>query len=201
MSVNDIKCTSDCDFQFERNFVPCESEDFVFQLAQMCKEKARLDKSIIVVRALKGDKDSHQQGYLRLAKNYMNEHHRLLYGLLKFEELNNDELKEMHWVQRPQFNWLIDSDIHLVLTYVHQGLMGISSRNKVDIWSIYRIEYNFWRLTFHRGFPNGVSNIFKQDKWNYLLAVKNRVLPTLKVPLTVNLDDNSIIEKIIRQVL
>ena len=192
MSVDGIKATTDCDYHQERDFVCCSSEDFVFQLAQTCKKKTRLlDKNKILVKVLLGGSEGHQQTFLRLAKNYMNEHHRDVYDLLEFDERNNDQMKQEEWDPDAAVNWLIDSDIH-----VHQGMTGLPGQEK---WNINSIESNFWRLKCHSGFPNDIylkCRIFLQDKWGYLVAVKDRVLPTLKVPLIVNIYDNTIIERI-----
>lgn len=196
MSANKIKSSTDCDYDNERDWVNCSSEDFVFQLAQSCAKKPRLDNKKIVVKVLQGGYNSHQQKYLLMAKNHMIIHHRDVYDLLLFEELNNDQIKQRKWDPETTVDWLLDSDIHFVLTHVHQGLLGLPGQ---DAWNVQSIGNHFWRLKCHRGFPNGIHlkcNIFLQDKWSYLVAVKDRVLPTLKVPLTVDLYDNSAVEAI-----
>lgn len=195
MSFNDIKSTTDCDYQNERDFICCFSEDFVFQLAQSCTKKQRLDKKISI-KVLVGGRRGHQDSYLTLAKDHIRYHHRQLWDLLFFEELNNDQIKTNSWGPEETVNWLIDSDIHLVMTHVHQGLTGLPNQDK---WNIYNIENHFWRLKCHRGFPNDIylkCRVFLQDKWSYLLAVKDRVLPTLKVPLKLNLFDIPAVEAI-----
>ena len=200
MLANEIKSTTDCDYRNERDFVCCSSQDMMFQIAQLCRKKARLDRSKILIRVLQGGDRCKQLKYFDLAKTRIREAHPDLYDLLSFEILINDQIKANRWGPEETVNWLLDSDIHFILTHVHQGLMMLPNR---EVWNQHNIENHFWRLKCHRGFPNGIHlkcRIFLQDKWGYLVAVKDRVLPTLKVPLAVDLDDPIIIEAITKYV-
>lgn len=159
-------------------------------------EKARLEQSKIVIRVHEGGREGNQLKYLTRAKQHMNEHFREIYVLLKFESMNNNDIKENNWSPEQLIDWLLEADIHIILTHVHQGMTCLPGR---DDWEINAIQTNLWRLKCHRGFPNALNlkcRIFTQDKWEYLLAVKERTLPTLKVPLTVDLADFLVIEKI-----
>ena len=54
-------------------------------------------------------------------------------------------------------------------------------------WNAQRIQHDILRLKYHLGNPNGIKvhdPVLLQDKFNYMAAIKQFVLPTLKVPLT-----------------
>lgn len=197
-AAEDIKSTIDYSF---KPYVSCYDEDFIFQLIEQCTKKARayVSSENIVVKVFEVGIQSNQIVYLNLAKEYIKDNHRRLFDKLAFETINNQTIKNNDWSPNDVKKWLMNSDIHIVLTHVHQGL--ISSRYD---WDIYSIENNLSELKYHRGFPNGIylkCSIFLQDKWDYLVAVKERVLPTLKVPLAAQLDEPSVIEKISKSVL
>ena len=71
-------------------------------------------------------------------------------------------------------NWMLNSDVHFILTHIHQGLQNI-----LDC----RILANeLSRLANHIGFPCGhhlTCPIFTQDKGVYLEAVRSVTCPTL----------------------
>ena len=64
-------------------------------------------------------------------------------------------------------------------------IVGICQDNN-PTWNVRRIENEILRLKYHNGYPSGNSvhdPVLLQDKFNYLAAVKDNVLPTLKIPL------------------
>ena len=84
---------------------------------------ARADSYSCLGQVVQGGADCHQLEYFTLARKNISDAHRDLYDLLSFEILNNDQRKANRWGPEETVNWLLDSDIHFVLTHVHQGLM------------------------------------------------------------------------------
>lgn len=59
-------------------------------------------------------------------------------------------------------DWLLDSDLHLIVCHVHQGAI----RNLR--WNMKKLQSSIWRLKGHRGFPQALKlmcPIFLQDKY------------------------------------
>jgi hypothetical protein len=80
-------------------------------------------------------------------------------------------------------NWLLQSNIHFILSYMHQGIDLVSNS---EFWNVKSLSYEIQKLKYHNGFPNGAElrcPIFLQDKFRYFAAVPHFVLPTLLIPL------------------
>ena len=102
------------------------------------------------------------------------------------EYRSNKGIRENNWSVREMFDWLMDSDIHYILTHVHQG---INLDRNYPIWNIPDILWNFNLLEFHVGFPAGVlikCPVFQQDKFKYVdvFMQNDLALPTLQIDLT-----------------
>ena len=72
-------------------------------------------------------------------------------------------------------DWLLDSDIHIIATHVHQG---------IPRWSASIVYTELQRLRNHCGFPSGDQlqcPVFTQHKFNYLYGIRQFVAPTLAV--------------------
>jgi len=73
--------------------------------------------------------------------------------------------------------WLLDSDIHIILTHLHQDL---------TFWDCREVGLALHELESHIGFPSG-SNlrcpIFQQDKYRYIEAVPDITIPTLRIDI------------------
>ena len=85
-------------------------------------------------------------------------------------------------------NWLVDSDIHIVLCQgIHCGMWGI--------WRPLDCVREIQRLEFHPGFPAGLNlrcPVFNGDKFTYINAARGFTIPSFKVPLSLDMDDGSI---------
>ena len=75
---------------------------------------------------------------------------------------NNDQVRKLHWTPNNLVDWLIEADIHFILTHVHQGMLH---------WNTADVIVALSRLSGHQGFPSGLEltcPIFLQDKWAYI---------------------------------
>ncbi len=96
---------------------------------------------------------------------------------------------KLDWTH-PRFlvEWLLDSDIHMILCQgIHCGMWGI--------WKPLDCVREILRLEFHPGFPAGINlrcPVFNGDKYTYINAAKECTIPSLKVPLSLDMDDVSI---------
>lgn len=88
-------------------------------------------------------------------------------------------IKEKRWTIRDLMDWLIDCDIHFILTHIHQGITQLN-------WNMTDLYQSLLRLQAHRGFPNGLQlecPMFTQDKYEYLRVLMPVKLanPTMKI--------------------
>jgi hypothetical protein len=95
-------------------------------------------------------------------------------------------INESGWTPKHFVDWLLDSDIHFILSHVHQGIA------KYLQWNMEDLQCQLQRLKFHLGFPNLKKlecPVFTQDKYKYLSSMPmHKVNNTLKLILT---DDKS----------
>ena len=88
-------------------------------------------------------------------------------------------INDMKWSPKNLVDWLLNCDIHIILSHVHQGIADFLK------WCMIDLEYQLQRLKFHLGFPNLDKlkcPVFLQDKYKYL---KN--LPVQKINNTLQL--------------
>jgi hypothetical protein len=109
----------------------------------------------------------------------------------------NKDVKEEKWTVKELVNWLLDCDIHFILTHIHQGIREYLHWNMSELYS------EILRLQAHKGFPNGEQlrcPMFTQDKYEYLKILKSVELanPTLKISLNETADFASQIDGITR---
>lgn len=138
-----------------------------------------------------------QQVYFNLGMDKLKNSHPCLYFKLSIEHRKNKFLIESQLKPSDSVDWLMEGDIHFVLSHAHQGMLLPHNQD----WTVDIIENELNRLTFHPGFPQGNylrCPIFLQNKWNYLIAVKDIILPTLKVPIPVDISKTNVIESITR---
>ena len=76
-------------------------------------------------------------------------------------------------------DWLMEADVHFILTHVHQGCVG-----KTERWNIPEIYMNVDRLSDHLGYPmkkHLKCPAFTQDKFAYILALGDLANPSIKI--------------------
>ena len=86
--------------------------------------------------------------------------------MVSIEYLTIADVKKRKWKSKDIIDWLIDSDVHFVLTHIHQGLDQLN-------WSMSELYYNEvdQRLLKHKGFPETLCPIWIQAKYDYLKAL------------------------------
>ena len=75
------------------------------------------------------------------------------------------------------FDWLLDSDIHVILTHPHQG---------VPRWNVVDVYRGLQTLKSHCGYPTGIQiecPVFLQHNDSYLVAIRHIANPTIAVQL------------------
>lgn len=115
------------------------------------------------------------------------------------------EVKNREWDFEHLIDWLLDCDMHFVLTHIHQGPAGHSGVEEMG-WDVHALYTDVLRLYQHPGFPNGEHlkcPIFTQDKFNYLQPLMSEgvdgfVNQTLKVELREDGNYDSILEELNR---
>ena len=87
-------------------------------------------------------------------------------SMVSIEYLTIADVKKRKWKSKDIIDWLIDSDVHFVLTHIHQGLDQLN-------WSMSELYYNEvdQRLLKHKGFPETLCPIWIQAKYDYLKAL------------------------------
>lgn len=103
---------------------------------------------------------------------------------LYVETVDICQLKDRNWSAVDLVDWLLGSDVHFVLSHVHQGKSN-EGTNQMG-WDVHRLEEELWRLSDHKGFPTGKNlkcPVFLQDKIRYIRAVPQYTNPTLRVIL------------------
>jgi hypothetical protein len=99
-------------------------------------------------------------------------------GLLeiKVDYITNDTVSQKNWLPKDLIDYLLDSDLHFILTHIHQGLTS----QKIG-WLIEHVQEHLIRLKYHPGFPTGNQikcPIFTQDKYEYIKAIQPNSIPT-----------------------
>ena len=82
-----------------------------------------------------------------------------------FEEINVCMIKELGWGPQQLVDWLLCSDVHFILSHVHQGMSALGESQMG--WNMLLLQKQLMRLRDHRGYPNGdklLCPIFLQDK-------------------------------------
>jgi len=101
------------------------------------------------------------------------------------QEVTIKDVKDREFTPRGLVDWLLDSDIHIILSHLHQGSSG---QNEQQLgWNMDELARQVSRLRDHVGFPTGhhlECPVFTQNKYEYLKAVPRYVNPSLRVQLS-----------------
>ena len=134
--------------------------------------------SMRLVRCFKGAHNAQQEiPLMRALQEFLDK------GLVKVEYLLCDQVKKERWDEQQVVAWLIASDVHLIITHVHQNIVELLG------WNMTTLIYELQKLYDHPGYPyrNFLRDpIFLQDKYEYLRLVQNICNPTLKIALREN---------------
>lgn len=102
---------------------------------------------------------------------------------IQIEYLGPKEIGERRWNPTQLVDWLLECDIHIILTHLNQGRLSHSL-----IWCMRDLLKQMGRLHYHLGFPNAqqlLCDVFTQNKGAYILKLNNEALsiPTLVIDL------------------
>ena len=91
--------------------------------------------------------------------------------------LSCSEVKDYKLTEDDIINWLLEGDIHFIISHIHQGIVNINMN---------KLYASIMKLHDHPGFPVGESlqsPVFTQDKYKYMSILMSKGLcnPTLKV--------------------
>ncbi len=99
----------------------------------------------------------------------------------KVEIMSNADVRiRTNWGPKELIEWLLGSNVHFILTHIHQGLESCQ-------WDIAVLYEQVQRLRYHPGFPSGAQlqcPIFTQDKFEYISSVPELCNHTLSIELT-----------------
>ena len=105
---------------------------------------------------------------------------------VRVETMDTDQLKLLGFSPSDLTDWLLESDAHLILSHVHQGI--ISPHVGLTVcsvkWTAENLTSELMRLKDHPGFPNGLQiwcPIFLQDKLTYIKLMPECMIPTIEV--------------------
>jgi len=107
--------------------------------------------------------------------------------LIDVEYIDIDKVKTQHLTVQSIVQWLLSSDVHLIITHMHQGIMELLGWNMIDLALELQLLYS------HPGYPTGRSledPIFLQDKFMYIEPIKDFFEDTLKIVIKSNICDD-----------
>ena len=118
--------------------------------------------------------------------------------LIDVEYIDIDKVKTQHLTVQSIVQWLLSSDVHLIITHMHQGIMELLRWNMTDLVLELQLLYS------HPGYPTGRSledPIFLQDKFKYIEPIKDFFEDTLKILIKNNICDDDGQAKSIKEFL
>jgi len=190
-TISDIKCTTD---PFEPKLLYSNEENSISTVLCAISGYGRKE-NIIKVHVYQVCENSGMLPFFQLAIEKLKETNRSIFNMLQLEYMTNNEIRKKQYTPEDIGDWLMKSDIHFILSHIHQGLLT----EDYNVWTPATIEHQLSRLQSHRGFPSGLCMkcpIFTQDKHHYLWALQDMALPTLKVPIPIDVNNLEVKEKI-----
>jgi hypothetical protein len=106
--------------------------------------------------------------------------------LIKSKSMTILNLRESGWSEKEFIGWLLESDIHMIVSHPHQGTETFG-------WDVSILYNEFGRLYDHIGFPSGeqlMCPIFTQHKYGYLEPMRTFKMtnPTLRISVHKNFE-------------
>jgi len=139
-------------------------------------------KRSLRIRVYAGGHQSPQLPYFRCATQYLEEisgRTSEIFSGYEVQYMYVPQVRDLHWSPYDLVTWLLDSDVHFVITHPHQGHPQ---------WNVTHVYDAMNQLKDHTGFPSGNQlrcPIFRQHKYAYLLALCHIVNKTIAVQLPV----------------
>ena len=150
--------------------------------------KNRRDK-IFVIRVFCGGVNGIQAAAFKIAmSNILKEYRNNMTinpGLIRIniDYISNSDVSERKWLPSHLIDYLLESDVHFVLTHIHQGL---TSKNIG--WIIPSLLKHLHKLKHHPGFPTGDQlscPVFTQDKIKYINYLGDFAIPTFEIRIPI----------------
>jgi len=151
------------------------SNDAIRAASRNALKRSRSNRSMKLVRCFKGGYNAQQETPIMIALEEFTAK-----GLIVVETLHCERVKKDQMTERQVVDWLLGSDIHLIITHVHQNVVELLK------WNMNTLMYELQKLYDHDGYPYGQylrDPIFLQDKYEYIRLVKDICNPTLKITL------------------
>ena len=109
---------------------------------------AKADRKLLI-RVHECGKSGVQIEPFRQAQTNIHENDRDTYARVTFETINNDYIRKNRWSPKHMVDWLLESDIHFILSHVHQG-MNVSIRTKYHSeWNCSHFNHSKQSFTSH----------------------------------------------------
>jgi len=147
------------------------------------KKKIHLEDNIILIRVFIGGSNSVQAEDLEHAIIKVVNKCKDCFGLtIRVEKFTNDDVKnKLKWSIGDLIDALLESDIHIISSHVHQGNIS-----KTGSWNMFNISNNINRLEYHLGIPMGNHihcPVFRQDKMELYRYLDDLSAPTIQILL------------------
>lgn len=163
-------------------------------ISRRCK-KQKINTKRVLVRCFKGAHNAQQEIPLNNAiQEFLDK------KLVTVEYLLCDQVKKLHLTEEGVVDWLLDSDVHLIITHVHQNIVEHLG------WNMDVLMYQLQKLNSHPGYPYRQllrDPIFLQDKYDYIHIMKDFCNPTLKIAIrkdnSYSVDDLSLISSFLHE--
>jgi len=125
----------------------------VTQIQKLSISSQPSDKSKILIRIHECGKLGVQLVPFKLAQENIFRNTRSTHDRIIYQTINNDEIRKWRWSPEQLVNWLLDSQIHFIMSHCHQG-MNIQTWN--PSWNdVLNLRQELYRLKDHIGYPSG----------------------------------------------
>jgi hypothetical protein len=123
------------------------------ELAELMARRINLNPRVVLFRVFLGRWNSSESipmegAFVRIVEKY-----EPLGIHINFEKITNDIVFENNWSPKDLADCLLEADVHLVPTLMHQNCLG---RGGSDNWRMDTVVEQLSRLRFHLGSPSGI---------------------------------------------
>jgi hypothetical protein len=169
--------------------------DSIIKIAEIAALRKRpLEDNYILIRIFIGGMKSVQAEVLEHAIVEVVNKCKNNFGLnIKVEKFTNDDVRNrLKWSINELIDALLESDIHIISTHVHQGNVS-----KTDSWNMINILSNIDRLEYHLGIPMGKHircPVFRQDKMELYKHLDELSAPTIEIMLNDRVSEADVVK-------
>ena len=119
-TYSDIICTKS--FNSKTDTYCCDEDDAMFTILSAISSYG-LDKEIIKVNVYMVCENACQITYFQMAIDQLKFKHRNIFKKMKFEYKTNNDVRKAQLTPREASDWLLQSDIHFILSHIHQKVV------------------------------------------------------------------------------